>query len=285
MLKCDCKNSCFYYKEITRDSNDENIINYYHVNKCNRLKSECSTKKHKCEFVDKEFIDKQALIELEKPKYIMKEIGINNNINIYVELNKLLNLYYYLSELLIGKLNFYLTRLKFATHEPTIETFTELIYRLKNRQYSKKNKLYLYNNIDVDDLRCAGEHKNNNIKILCGDNFAWTKDPFINSILGRKSNQNNKKKNIKKNPTRKIIHKTILNLDILDIKDDDKDNEKRINIKDKINKSTIKLDTEQDSEDSEEEEEVGADIENNNFDDDDDEISCDDDDDYDDFSD
>jgi len=284
MLKCDCKNGCFYYKKITRDSNDDNIINYHHVNKCNRLKSECSAKKHICEFIDKSFINKQALIELEKPKYIMKEIGINNNINIYVELNKLLNLYYYLSELLIGKLNFYLTGLKFATHDPTTETFNELIYRLKNRQYSKKNKLYLYNNIDVDDLRCAGEHKNNNIKRLCGDHFAWTKDPFINSILGRKSNQNNKKRNIKKTLTKKIIHKTTLNLSILDIKDDDKDTENRNNIKDKINKSMVKSDNAQ--EDSEEEEEeVGADIENNNFDDDDNEISGDDDDDYDDFSD
>jgi len=216
MLQCYCNSNCFYYLKHETEKEGGNI-KYYQINSCNKIYSENTTKKIKCDFYSK--IECKEELYISPDNSIQVKIIKQNKINYKTEVNKLLRQYDKLSLNSMAMLNKYLQHFSFDIHVPDEETYDELIMRIKNRKYKKQNKLYIYKGIELNDLRCVGEHKNNNINHNNID-ISWRNDPDILSIIPKVVQPKKKFKKIKK--------LTKINVENFDIEYEFKDCEEKI---------------------------------------------------------
>ena len=290
MQKCYCNDTCYYFKKIVSNVNDDGqtYIEHYDINKCNRMLGENSRKKP-CDFYNKRLVKKY----LDNDKN-SQNMGISQNLSnittvpnvkkktlltfkeVKDEIINLLKFYDIPNSNLLSKLNYYLNMLGYLVHDPSKETLAELNIRLLN---SEINYNYIYLNNEAHFSKCLGEPEDDDserekeIYENIRNNkkpFEWTKNEFIQNIINKKVVIKKLKKSKKKN------NKKNTNIQFTDIQIENENEEKE-------EKEEKEEEEDKKDEDSEDEEENSNDnkFDIENYTDD----EFDNDDNYDDFSD
>mgnify|MGYP001165316353 CR=1 FL=1 len=192
MLRCNCNDTCFYYKKISVVEIDgKKYTQVHNINKCNRLLSE-NSKKKPCDFNSKILIE-EKLLEENKIKnsnvaYDKKIYKTLTHTDIHNKINDMFKYYYIKSYNYFGNLNYYLKLIGYHAHDPKIESLSELKIRLSKKSSNITN---IYINKESYLSHTIGEYyydyENekqifNRIKI--GNNpLQWIKNKNLQDIL------------------------------------------------------------------------------------------------------
>ena len=256
MLKCNCNEKCYYINKICEE---DGMKVYKHLNRCARTNE--SVKKKKCNFNSQIIYKKEEIEEIiqrlkfdnggkMKKKYLYKK-------DIYLLINK--------DIIDISLLNYYLARFGYESYYSEKESLSELKYRLDN-QIKKVINLYVYKNINIEELRCVGEQPL--VINKTGSNyFDWTKnDDYIRSLLTistTESTKNSTKKSTIKSTKKstKIYPKIYIKPISILLKNELEENLTKIPLEQKIKKCD-KIDINSDDDDDENIENIeGFDVE------------------------
>ena len=201
MLKCNCNELCFYYKNTSITEIDgKKYTQTHNFNKCNRLLSD-NSKKKPCDFYSKILIDEKVVhvenvqekIKIDCP--IVNEEKNNDKIlthrDIRNKIYDMLEYYYIKSSNYFGNLNYNLKLIGYHVHDPMIESLTELKKRLSQKP-SNITKIYTneesYFSHTIGEFDYDYENEEQIFKrIKRGyDPLKWTKNEIVQDILKRK---------------------------------------------------------------------------------------------------
>ena len=286
MLKCNCNELCFYYKKTSITEIDGKKYTQTHdINKCNRLLSD-NSKKKPCDFNSKILIDEKVvnLQQDDKEKIKIDCPIVNKDKNhdkilthrdIRNKINDMFEYYYIKSSNYFGNLNYYLKIIGYHSHDPTIETLSELKTRL-SRKPNNVTKIYMdkesYFSHTIGEFDYDYENEEQIFKrIKRGDDpLKWTKNEIVQDILKRKIHIHKKlsksSKSTRPNKSNKSIkstncYKVTLINELLKNNDDEEIEEIEEN-----QENEDKEDKEDDEEDDEEDEKNSENLKDNEFD-------------------
>lgn len=219
MEKCKCNENCFFYtKSIITYKNNANYHQKILVNKCNRLVGD-NIKKKPCDFLSNKILS-EKIIEENKPNNTKEKYNKKNDKqltynDIRNELKQLMEWYYKPKTNLFGKINYYLKILGYDVHEPTMESLSELEYRISKPPKKIKNKIYVNNSSYFS--KSIGEYDydydeelyiSNNIKNK-HDPFEWLKVDYIKELLKPTKTSNKLSKSINKKKQKSYKNKIV----------------------------------------------------------------------------
>ena len=202
MLKCNCNELCFYYKKTSITEIDgKKYTQTHNFNKCNRLLSD-NSKKKPCDFNSKILIDEKVVNvqEEDKEKIKIDSSIVNKDKNddkilthrdIRNKINDMFEYYYIKSSNYFGNLNYYLKIIGYHSHDPTIESLSELKRRL-SRKPNNVTKIYMdkesYFSHTIGEFDYDYENEEQIFKrIKRGDDpLKWIKNDTVQDILKRK---------------------------------------------------------------------------------------------------
>ena len=285
MLKCNCNELCFYYKKTSITEIDgKKYTQTHNFNKCNRLLSD-NSKKKPCDFNSKILIDEKVVNvqEEDKEKIKIDSSIVNKDKNddkilthrdIRNKINDMFEYYYIKSSNYFGNLNYYLKIIGYHSHDPTIESLSELKRRL-SRKPNNVTKIYMdkesYFSHTIGEFDYDYENEEQIFKrIKRGDDpLKWTKNEIVQDILKRKvfihkklSKSSKYSKSTRPNKSIKSTdsYKVTLIKELL--KNNDEDDEKE----EKEEKDEDEEKDEEEEEDEEEDEKNSENLKDNEFD-------------------
>jgi hypothetical protein len=275
---CDCNESCFYYqKKICVFKGQDEYIQTIDINKCNRLIFYQTSKKKQCNYNSTKIIEEKKLekqMEVEKklePIEVVKPVIVITYGDIRTFINNLLKRYDVDCKNYFGKLNHYMRILGYSVHDPTIETFSDLKYRLSKKPKHCKKRIYInkssYTSQAMGEYHYDSEknleyydgiYNNNDISLN------WKTEKIIENILNmnittkkQKVDISQDKIKIDNNIKNKIEYLSVL--EEIEINEEDKDKEDKEDKEDKDKEDKEDTDNE---EDKEKEEDGNFDVEN-----------------------
>lgn len=222
MEKCNCNENCFkYIKSTSNVINDNVYIQKILVNKCNRLIGD-NIKKKPCDFLSHKILSEKILeennpnntTEIKEEYYNKNNKQLTYN-DIRNELKQLMVWYNKPKTNLFGKINYYLKILGYTVHEPTMESLSELEYRISKPPKNIKNKIYVNNSSYF--CKSIGEYDydydeelyiSNNIKNK-HDPFQWLKVNYIEELLKPNKTSNKLYKSINKKKHKSSKNKVV----------------------------------------------------------------------------
>ena len=283
MLKCNCNEPCFYYKKTSITEIDDKIYTRTHnINKCNRLLSD-NSKKKPCDFNSKILIDEKLVetkIKIDCP-IVSEEKNIDKILthrDIRNKINDMFEYYYIKSSNYFGNLNYYLKLIGYHSHNPTIESLSELKRRL-SRKSNNVTKIYM----DKDSYfsRTIGEFDYDydneqqtfeRIKRL-DDPLKWAKNEIVQDILNRQVFKNKKlSKSTKSTKSTKSVkskncYKATLIKELLKNNNEDEEkDEKKDQEEEEDEEKEKKKDQDEENDDDDDDEKNDENLKDNEFD-------------------
>lgn len=296
MLKCNCNESCFYYKKTSIiDIDGKKYTQTHNFNKCNRLLIE-NSKKKPCNFNSKILIEEKVVNvvnvvnvqEEDKEKIKIKNLVVADDKSTNISTDKILThgdirnkiydmfeYYYIKSSNYFGNLNYYLKLIGYHVHDPTIESLSELKTRLYKKPsnitkiYTNKES-YFSHTIGEFDYDYENEQQIFKTIKMKVDPFNWTKNEIVQDILKRKvliykklSKSNKSNKSVKLRKYYKLTSIEDINSD-----EEDEIEEKKNNYKEEREEDEENNDNEdnEDNEDDEEDDKNSESEKDNQFD-------------------
>uniref|UniRef100_A0A6C0LFQ7 Uncharacterized protein n=1 Tax=viral metagenome TaxID=1070528 RepID=A0A6C0LFQ7_9ZZZZ len=298
MLKCNCNELCFYYKETSIVEIDgKKYVQTHNFNKCNRLLNE-NSKKKQCDFNSKIFINEKLVEEKNKNPIIIEEKN-NEKILTYGDvrnkINDMFEFYYIKISNYFGNLNYNLKLIGYDAHDPTIETLSELKIRL-SRKPNNVTKIYMnkesYFSHSIGEFDYDYDNEEQIFKSIKRGDYPlkWTKNKIVQDLLKIKVYKHKKLSKSKKHDKYIKSTKCYKVTSIEKLMKDEEDHQKEKDVKEKdVKEKDVKDEDVKDEDEEDDDEEEDKNIENlkdNEFDveelSDDDEYG---DNDYEDFSD
>jgi len=202
MLKCNCNEPCFYYKKTSITEIDgKKYTQTHNINKCNRLLSD-NSKKKPCDFNSKILIDEKLVetkIKIDCP-IVSEEKNIDKILthrDIRNKINDMFEYYYIKSSNYFGNLNYYLKLIGYHSHNPTIESLSELKIRL-SRKSNNVTKIYIdkesYFSRTIGEFDYDYDNEQQTFERIkrLDDPLKWAKNEIVQDILNRQVFKNKK---------------------------------------------------------------------------------------------
>lgn len=277
MQRCNCNEKCFYVRKVISSNIDgQEYIEYYDINKCNRLLSD-NTRKKPCDYNSAILVEsKKKTIHIENISILNETMNKNdNNLKLLTvnhvknTINKMLKFYFTKSTNYFGNLNFHMKLLGYSIHDPRKETLKELKIRL-SKPPKDITKIYLNKDVGIMQTLCETDYDYENEQKMLKrikdgyDPLEWTKDTDIQSILNKRRIIHKKHRNNKKEKTKGTYEEQVKVLDLDEEEEKDQDQDQDEDEEEEGEESKNLKDNEFDIEENSDNDD---DFENNDYDD------------------